>query len=65
MFVVSIGPTWLHQSESISYLLALFPCSLNYCKSGDVYYNWFPVGSYCCSWREGWNKSEWISCTLL
>jgi len=28
MFVASIGPTWLHQSESISSLLVLFPCSL-------------------------------------
>jgi len=30
-----------------------------------MYFYWFPVASYCCSWRERWNKSKRISYTLL
>ena len=28
LFSYSIGHAWLYQSESVNYLLALFPCSL-------------------------------------
>ena len=58
-----IGHTWLHQSKSISYLLALqSKASANQVMC--IYY-WFTIDPYCYSWWEGRNKGEWICCTLL